>query len=227
MKNKRKSGLFGPIVSLEDAEKAVRESVKGFYALAVVMLVVVALLVGMDMMSPANLFDPLFLVINGWIIRRNKSRVLSMIVFLYSLLILGITGANKIGIGLEDSGGNNIILAVIFVYIAFRCTQGTYVYHQRLGTRVNRREAVLRSILALVYVVVALVVVAVGFAVTDFGANWLESPEGPMDSLIGVLFLIPAGITAYAAAMGKLPLTGRTPLLEPGLKEMEATGGPK
>jgi hypothetical protein len=222
MLEQKNTPLYGPIETLEEAEAVISDAIKGFYALATINLAAMAYLFLFHGTVAGNILEPILLALNGWLLSHNKSRTLALLIFLYSLGILAITIAAKVGAQLPGGmNGTYVILAVIFVYIAYKCALGTFVYHKRQGTEVNWKETVLRSALSPIYAVVALIITIFGFGLTVAGSAWAPALEGPTTALIDLAMVVPALIVFYATALGKIPPTGSASLFKSEFSEHE------
>jgi len=116
---KKKKALFSKIETREDALKAVRDCAGGFFVVAAIQGVLGALL------FPSMIIDAVLIAVLAFILRQWHSRFAAVVLLLMSLVILGITVGNRIG--LTSQGGGNIFLAVLMVLVAFRSVQATFI----------------------------------------------------------------------------------------------------
>jgi hypothetical protein len=113
------SKWFSPIESRQDALKVIKDSSNALFFVA-------ALQVAMSFFLRAYsiLWDAALLVLLSFILRRFNSRAAAVILLVVAVAEAGVTFANRVGMNL--GGGNNVILAVIIVYAAYRATRATY-----------------------------------------------------------------------------------------------------
>lgn len=112
------SSLNLKIENRQEAQKAIRSSSIAFLVIAGLQA-----LLGFLVM-PAVLLDAALYAILALLLYFLKSRVVAIILLLLALLTLVTTVLNRFG--LMDSGGNNIVLALIVVYIAVRAVLATF-----------------------------------------------------------------------------------------------------
>jgi len=120
---KKKNALFSKIETREDAVKAVRDCAGGFFVVAAIQGVLGALLI------PSLIIDALIITVLALILRKWHSRFAAVLLLLMSVLILGTTVGNRIGV--TSQGGGNIFLAVLMVLVAFRSVQATFILAKR------------------------------------------------------------------------------------------------
>jgi len=116
---KKKNALFSKIETREDALKAVRDCAGGFFVVAAIQGVLGTLL------FPSMIIDAVLIAVLAFILRQWHSRFAAVVLLLMSLVILGTTVANRIGV--TSQGGGNIFLAVLMVLVAFRSVQATFI----------------------------------------------------------------------------------------------------
>ena len=113
------SRWFSPIETRAHALKVIKDSSNAFFVLAAIQTVL-ALVVR----DYSILFDAGLLVVLSLGLRRLNSRAAAVILLVVAVFECGTTIANRLGMNL--GGGNNVILAVIMVFAAYRATQATY-----------------------------------------------------------------------------------------------------
>ncbi len=123
---KKKNALFSKIETREDAVKAVRDCAGGFFVVAAIQGVLGALLI------PSLIIDALIIAVLAFILRQWHSRFAAVLLLLMSVLILGTTVGNRIGV--TSQGGGNIFLAVLMVLVAFRSVQATFILAKRAAS---------------------------------------------------------------------------------------------
>ena len=123
---KKKSALFSKIETRDDALKAVRDCAGGFFVVAAIQGVLGALL------FPSLIIDALVIAVLAFILRQWHSRFAAVVLLLTSLLILGTTVGNRIGV--TSQGGGNIFLAVLMVLVAFRSVRATFILAKRAAS---------------------------------------------------------------------------------------------
>jgi len=112
------SRWFSPIATGADALKVIKDSSSAFFVLAAIQTVL-ALVVR----DYSILFDAGLLVVLSLGLRRLNSRAAAVILLVVAVFEVGTTLANRLGMNL--GGGNNVILALIMVFVAYRATQAT------------------------------------------------------------------------------------------------------
>lgn len=130
---------FAKINTREEAKKIVDEGVKGFYVLAAIQFGVGIFLgfIGNDF---STVFDGILLFILAFLLKKYIDRPKLSKALAFGLLIITsfaifTTFGNKLG-G-DWGGGQNIILAIIALYIGIITVRGTLVYHTVKGHRDN------------------------------------------------------------------------------------------
>lgn len=113
------SRWFSPIETRAHALKVIKDSSNAFFVLAAIQTVL-ALVVR----DYSILFDAGLLVVLSLGLRRLNSRAAAVILLVVAVFECGTTIANRLGMSL--GGGNNVILALIMVFVAYRATQATY-----------------------------------------------------------------------------------------------------
>jgi hypothetical protein len=109
----------GTIATRADALKVIKDSSNAFFVLAAIQTAL-ALVVR----DYSILFDAGLLVVLSLGLRRLNSRAAAVILLVLAVFECGTTIANRLGMNL--GGGNNVILALIMVFVAYRATQATY-----------------------------------------------------------------------------------------------------
>jgi hypothetical protein len=122
---KQKKGMFSKLATREDAVKAARDCAYGFIAVAAIQALLGAFI------APGLLFDAAIMAVLAFILLKWHSRTTAVLLLLMSLLALGVTVSNRLGVTAQ--GGNNIFLAVLMVVVSIRAIQATFALHGRLA----------------------------------------------------------------------------------------------
>jgi cobalamin synthase len=104
--------------TIDEADKVIRDSAKGFFVIAGLLALTAFFL------SPLVLIDAAVEAILAFILMKFKSRVAAVVLLGVALGELFQTVLNRF-FG-EQSGGRNVILAVIVVWAGVRAVQGTF-----------------------------------------------------------------------------------------------------
>ena len=114
--------MVGPIATLDDADRVVRESAKGYFTLAAIQAVLGFVL------NPWILVDAALVALGGLWLLKSKSRVAACLLLGLGILEAGQTLLNKFA-G-QKQGGTNVFLAAIVVWVGIRAVQATFRRHQ-------------------------------------------------------------------------------------------------
>ena len=117
-KPKKKNQWFGKIESREDALKVIKDSSNGFYVIAAIQAGIGVFL------APSMILDGVIYAVLGFLLRKFNSRVVAVLLLLFSALSVFATASNQFGRG--GTGGSNIVLAVIILWAAVRAVQATF-----------------------------------------------------------------------------------------------------
>ena len=123
----KKKGMFSKIETRDDALKAVRDCAGGFFVVAGLQALIGALL------APSLIIDAIILAVLAFLLRQWQSRVAAVLLLILSVLILGMTVGNRLGV--TSQGGRNIFLAIIMVLVAIRAAQATFLLGGKLAAR--------------------------------------------------------------------------------------------
>jgi hypothetical protein len=123
---KKKSGMFAPIATGDDALKMIREASLAFFFVAAL-----SALLGV-VLAPALLTDAVIIALLAGILMKWRSRIAAVLLLLVSGGGLVVTVLNRLGLMAE--GGKNIFLAVIMVIMAVRAVEATFKLHGRYHT---------------------------------------------------------------------------------------------
>ncbi|PYR16373.1 MAG: hypothetical protein DMF98_28150 [Acidobacteria bacterium] len=77
------------------------------------------------LLVPSLIIDAVLIAVLAFILRQWHARFAAVVLLLMSLVILGTTVANRIGV--TSQGGGNIFLAVLMVLVAFRSVRATFI----------------------------------------------------------------------------------------------------
>lgn len=120
-KSIKKNFLYSKIESMEDAMKVIKDTSKGFLALAAIQIALGFLI------NAAAIIDGVVCGILAILLWKLNSRVVAIIFLLFSLTAIVATGINKFGGG---SGGRNIFLALFMTWVSIRAIQATFIYNK-------------------------------------------------------------------------------------------------
>lgn len=115
---KKKNSWFGKIETKDEALKVIKDASNGFYFLAALQIVLGCFIMGME-----AIVDGVIFAVCAFLLRKFNSRVVAVILLLLSIGGLIVTGINKFGGG---SGGQNLFLAVIMIWVSIRAIQATF-----------------------------------------------------------------------------------------------------
>jgi hypothetical protein len=116
-----KQGLFSKIESRDDALKTVRGASTAFFVLAAIQAAVGFFL------FPSVITDAVILSVLGLALRLWCSRVAAVLLLLVTGVQACVTVLNRVGV--TNSGGNNIFLAIIMLIVAVRAVEATFKLH--------------------------------------------------------------------------------------------------
>jgi hypothetical protein len=124
---KPKSRWFKPIKSREEALKTIQDTSTAFFVVAgigAIIVLAVSQLGNSGFEFSGMIIDvSLYAAMASWL-RWGQSRVAAVLLLLMALISLGITTGNKLGI--TDSGGKNIWLALIAFWAAIKAVEATF-----------------------------------------------------------------------------------------------------
>ena len=184
--------LFGRI-DPEAVDATLATLSTAWYVLAALQSLVIGIQILGGAQPSADLMDPVLCVVGGYFLRRRKSRVLAVLLFVYALLVLAVTTAALIGV---TPGGRNIALAGVMVVVGWRGIRATIIY-----ARENRLR--LRWLRVLAVSGAALLAAAVFFAVASILVVSIF-PDMNEDSA-GLLIVAPA-LFSYLVTVGTLSM---------------------
>lgn len=115
---KKQDLLFGKIETEDGALKVIKYVSNAIYVLAALQIVVWLVLLGV-----ATVVDWVIFAVCAFILQRYKSRAIAVILLVLSVLAIISTAINSFGGG---SGGQNVGLAFLVVFISVRAVQATY-----------------------------------------------------------------------------------------------------
>lgn len=113
-----KVGIFGKIKNQENALTVIKDASNTFYFLAAIQIILGYFIMGVEV-----IIDGVIFAVFAFLLRKFNSRVVAVILLLLSIAGLVITGINKFGSG---TGGQNLFLAVIMVWVSVRSIQATF-----------------------------------------------------------------------------------------------------
>jgi hypothetical protein len=109
---------YGKIETKEEVLKIIKDVSNGFYFFAAIEIVLGYFVIGAGAIGDGVIFAILALLL-----RKFNSRVVAIILLLLSIGGLVVTGINRFGGG---TGGQNLLLAVMMIWISVRATQATF-----------------------------------------------------------------------------------------------------
>ena len=122
---KKKNTWFGKIETREEALKVIKDSSYGFFFIGI-------LQAGIGFALGMNLWlDAILYLVFGGILFKFKSRVAAILLLLLTSGALVTTFLNKINPDPSSrTGGTNLFLAVIMIWISVRAIQATFKIHK-------------------------------------------------------------------------------------------------
>jgi hypothetical protein len=142
------------IDSIEDADVKLREFFKGILIIALIQAAAVVFLTMSNAAMILNIFDPLFMVLFGWPIRKYKSRFLALVFLGYALIIGFATLMAKVGMPVGGFGGKNIFFASALIYIGVIGVRATFFYAAYHKLRVGWKNVILSNLVLAAYMVI-------------------------------------------------------------------------
>jgi hypothetical protein len=121
----KKKGWFSKIESRDEALKMVKEASMAIFAIAALQAAL-SYFFGISLLVDAALY-----AIGGFFLRRFNSRAAASLLLALALVGAGVTVANQLGESL--GGGNNILLALILVWVVFRAVDATFKLHGKFA----------------------------------------------------------------------------------------------
>lgn len=118
----KRNNWFGKIETREESLKIIKDSSNGFIFLAALQIVIGYFLSGL----PAIIDGVIFAVL-ALLLRRFKSILVAVLLLLLSVGGIVVTAINRFGGG---TGGRNIILALIMIWVSIRAVQATIKFHK-------------------------------------------------------------------------------------------------
>lgn len=186
-------------ITPENADKNISDIAKGWYALAGLQAVLLAVIAWSTGVLDADLLDPLVPLIGGYFLGRRKSRAVAVTLMAYALGTAATTIANKLD--LYGHGGTNVLLALFVLLWGWRGIRATWIHHQARGNPVAWARVAAVSGAGATCAVLVFLVVVVGAVVADWDL------EG---ALFGVAVLL-APLAGLILVMA--PLTRRYPFV--------------
>lgn len=113
---KKKNFWYGKIETKDEAIKIIKEASNGFYILAVVQIIggVILKYLAPEYSGIAIMVDGVIVGICAFLLRKFNSKIVAIILILFAIA------------GLISSGGKNIILPIIAIWISVRAIQATF-----------------------------------------------------------------------------------------------------
>lgn len=118
----KKNNWFGKIETREEALKVIKDSSIGFYFLALLQIVI-----GYFLLEASAIIDGVIFAILAFLLRKFNSMVIAILLLLLSVAAVVVTGINKFGGG---SGGRNMTLAIIMIWVSVRAVQASIKLHK-------------------------------------------------------------------------------------------------
>jgi hypothetical protein len=127
-----KMKLFSPIGDREAALALAKDCGNAFFAIAAIQGLMGALVM------PSVLADAVVFALCGYFVRFKQSRVAAVVGLLLSALVLWVTVSNRLG--QSQSGGSNLILAVVITIAAVRGVEAIFKLHGRFAGEVSEAQ---------------------------------------------------------------------------------------
>jgi hypothetical protein len=197
----------GPIVTIDDANAAIRNAALAFFVVAAIQG-----LIGI-FLAPMMLGDAVLWAVLGALLKRTKSRFVAATSLAWAVVVTALTLLSKAGL-YRGSGGTNIFLAAVTIYEAWRGLQGTIVYHRLRGTVTNVRSVVILAVVAAIATIVA-----VHGTLTVLMRVGVDLSSSDSDALLGAVVILVPTVVATIVFNRWLPFTSR-------LKPTAVTGHP-
>jgi hypothetical protein len=166
-----------------DAQAALDSVGKGWLFVGVLSAVAGTIFLFFKNGSPLFLADVGLQILAGILLPRSRSRLLAVLLLLYSFLTFGATIGNRLT-GASDEGGN-VLLAIFVVLIGFRGVWAAFAFHRAARSVVNwMNVAIVLGIYLAESIAVFLlgVLVACGFELAE-----LEVSDNGLGGLMMVL----------------------------------------
>ena len=199
----KKYRWFFSVTDIDSSNEAIKIAYQTAFGMAAIQAVIIIFISLSNPSVAINLADSVFMAALGVIIKVRKSRISALGLFIYSLFIAGSTLANKVGIPTGTFSGKNIILAVLLVYGAYKGVQGTFKYHQFIGTSINLMKLIKLSLIVAGYVILVTGLYFGAMVLPQFESFFLSIS----DSLLGILWIAPVLTVVLLGAAGLLPGT--------------------
>ena len=135
--------LFEPIKNESDAIQVLGSISKLWYFMSVLYGIIGLVLIVINKLSGAFIFDVLICLYGGYYLLNQKSRTFAIFLFSYALLITILTIMSNIGVYTEGMGGKNIILALSMVAMGYRGVWATYVYHRSVNSKISWKNVLI------------------------------------------------------------------------------------
>lgn len=152
------STWFFSVTDVDSANNAIAMASQTAITLAGIQAIVIVFLSLLNPLLAINLFDSLFMVSLGLILKNKPSRLIALILFLYSILTVYTTIKARLGISTEGFAGTNIILAIMFFYAGYKDVQGTFGYHRVHNTKIIIKNIFFLSVIIFGYSVLITII---------------------------------------------------------------------
>jgi len=217
---KKKKRWFFSIETIEDSLDAIKIAYQAAFFVAVLMAIIFLPLMWLEGNWNANIFDPIFYTVLGWIIKSRQSRTAAVLFLMYAIIVTFLTLAAKVGAPMTNFGGKNIVLAIIVLYASYKGVQGTFGYHRIKRTVVNFNHLIWLSIIIFVY---SLLYIGLMIFFMSDPEVWAKVEIMP-DDILGLLFFGPVLLIMLFGAIGILPGTKKlkivsVPMMSSEIKE--------
>jgi len=117
MTDKSKNKWWGKIETREEALGVIKDSANGFYCVAVIQVVI-----GLFLLGVGAVVDGIIFAVLAFLLKKFNTILVALILFVLSMIGVVATGVNQFGGG---TGGRNMVLAIIMVWMSVRALQAT------------------------------------------------------------------------------------------------------
>ncbi len=183
--------------TIEDCEIFVKEMSYVLYFLASLIFLAVIFFKNIG-----NLIDVYMLILFGWSIKKYKSRAVSILIFVYSLLTCYVNFYNHIN---HLGGGQNIFLAIMFLFYSAVLIRATFLYYKLNNFKTNYKNFFIKLVIALANIVVSFLAYSIFFYL--FLRNFDNLRDG---AIISIMFIT----SIFLAFIGFFPFGKKILIIE-------------
>ena len=201
MEKKKNTFWSWQLDNIEECEKFINEAHWFLIAMAVIMCLGGIFLKQFWILLP----DVIIMCIFAFLLKKYQSRTVSILILLYSIGITISTFGNKLNLAYAQggSGGRNVFLALIFVYVAIKSVQATFKLFKLKNFAVSWKNFIIKTIifapLLLIFGFIALVCCAIF----------------QNDMLCGSIMFFAMFLAAFVAYAGVFPMSHKLKIKYP------------